>query len=825
MPKSKEEQLEEEILAMEALFSQDKPIDVALLIQKTKELTKIKEKESYLLGQKEGLTAGLAINQLKEAKAMETPVVAIPKQVEPVLNTIESAPKPIESIPQPVEPSPILTDHSPKPTEPVAKTEESLRKPVVPTTTEPRRYVRINDKETLKKIREDANSVEYLPPSVTAPPLPNPQNAKLQFEEGNLGKYVMGILAALLAITGFAILGAMVWGDIPNGMKAFLQYLLGTLLIFFPLRHVLSKEEPESNGFLNSVIGTGLGICYITSVLMGSAWGLITEMPLLIILVALILVTMGISYKVRSNTLLVVGYLGNLATMILLGTVQSPISILQTALILLLSVSIFLSVFTSKNDWVNIVTKICCFIWNVMLLISTRFILEEANHNLDIQLDQIIPRFYAIDSALFSTYMVTVFFAFLLSLAAGHLFYRKESFSWTDHEDVFPILAMVVTYIAFMANFYHHVGVYLLLFAGTMILAKHRANIAVMSVFFLPAALGEFISTFDFHYSLTDVLFCMLLCIMAFFLYFATRELHSYRYTFAVMAYSIIATIYFIAEGNEMVYSLPLVFLWSMFLYHGIKNNDAPCSTPYLYSYIPLAMMLSKLLHLLALEYDPYFWFLVPVLLLTVGFFSFMGRYFPWLQEEDRLQQGFFVCKAVCIFLLYAHLFHGRQEESLLLLQSVALLYVMIDLCYKLWDTEECYFPLLKPIYFLMILFGLLAWTENTALGEITFVISIFMLVIGCASIFLGFYQKEKILRHYGLVQAMLAVLKMVTVDISSSDSIVRVLALIVGAILCFLISCVYNYFLPSAVNMNPVAPSANTETHDEDDEESDEDE
>ena len=61
--------------------------------------------------------------------------------------------------------------------------------------------------------------------------------------------------------------------------------------------------------------------------------------------------------------------------------------------------------------------------------------------------------------------------------------------------------------------------------------------------------------------------------------------------------------------------------------------------------------------------------------------------------------------------------------------------------------------------------------------------------------IVVGFAIKSKGLRIYGLIVIMLCVIKLVTFDISGADSISRVVAFIVGGIVCFVISGIYNMF------------------------------
>lgn len=58
-----------------------------------------------------------------------------------------------------------------------------------------------------------------------------------------------------------------------------------------------------------------------------------------------------------------------------------------------------------------------------------------------------------------------------------------------------------------------------------------------------------------------------------------------------------------------------------------------------------------------------------------------------------------------------------------------------------------------------------------------------------------GFVTRIKPLRLYGLIAIIVCVLKLVTIDIGlNTDMLMRVIALIVGGLICFGISALYTY-------------------------------
>lgn len=97
----------------------------------------------------------------------------------------------------------------------------------------------------------------------------------------------------------------------------------------------------------------------------------------------------------------------------------------------------------------------------------------------------------------------------------------------------------------------------------------------------------------------------------------------------------------------------------------------------------------------------------------------------------------------------------------------------------------------LLGLEYLVLTFSVLNGLLNVEI--VSFLYNIAGLVVAVASIALGFKWAMKGLRDYGLCLTILVVLKFIVVDMRGENSIKRVLSLIVGAILCFAISFIYN--------------------------------
>lgn len=90
----------------------------------------------------------------------------------------------------------------------------------------------------------------------------------------------------------------------------------------------------------------------------------------------------------------------------------------------------------------------------------------------------------------------------------------------------------------------------------------------------------------------------------------------------------------------------------------------------------------------------------------------------------------------------------------------------------------------------------MLTWTILWSFFDLNFIsvaYSIVGLIVAIGSISAGFKLRNRSIRLYGLVLTIIMVAKFIIVDLNQENSITRVLALIAGGGLCFLISFIYN--------------------------------
>lgn len=98
--------------------------------------------------------------------------------------------------------------------------------------------------------------------------------------------------------------------------------------------------------------------------------------------------------------------------------------------------------------------------------------------------------------------------------------------------------------------------------------------------------------------------------------------------------------------------------------------------------------------------------------------------------------------------------------------------------------------------FWLVFKYLLLTWAVIRSFAELdaaSAIYSVTGLIVAIISISAGFKLNIKSIRLYGLILTVIMVAKFILVDLSQENSIVRVLALVLGGSLCFLISYIYN--------------------------------
>ena len=96
---------------------------------------------------------------------------------------------------------------------------------------------------------------------------------RTNWSERNLGKYLLGVLAAVLVLLAAGVLIAAVWPVIPDSLKFLALLACGVGMQLIGMRFVLQSEN-RRNGFWLSVTGLGAGVSLMAAAAGCLAWGL-----------------------------------------------------------------------------------------------------------------------------------------------------------------------------------------------------------------------------------------------------------------------------------------------------------------------------------------------------------------------------------------------------------------------------------------------------------------------------------------------------------------------------------------------------------------------
>ncbi|MCL2889166.1 MAG: DUF2339 domain-containing protein, partial [Eggerthellaceae bacterium] len=139
---------------------------------------------------------------------------------------------------------------------------------------------------------------------------------------------------------------------------------------------------------------------------------------------------------------------------------------------------------------------------------------------------------------------------------------------------------------------------------------------------------------------------------------------------------------------------------------------------------------------------------------------------------------------------------HHGESELFIPYAALALLSLALLVCALLrvdalqrsgFNWLGCLNGLVFTVLVLSSIYGLTKWLDEP------YVLSIVCMAVALVCIVAGFLTVIKPLRLYGLILVMMSVMKLAFVDVFYAESVMRVVAFIVGGLICFGINMLYN--------------------------------
>lgn len=627
-------------------------------------------------------------------------------------------------------------------------------------------------------------------PSAPPPPRP-PKKPRVALSESSIGKYILSLLASLLILLGCCALILMGWGYMSPPVRAAVIALGGAL--FLGAGQGLGKRLPKP--FTDSLTACGLGILYADVIALYQAWALVPLWGVLGLILAWDAACVLLGRRGKSKLFYYVLGLGNLVTAALVSQLisDSPLSAVSLlfvgctqagaiwafrrqygkfdpvlaftggAAVLYLDATHYATIHhffqgyrVGPGPWVVLCLALCFALSCLLLWSAGRILgLKPGRGGTAAYLCLTIP---------------VLLGSLLMSSALGH---------YAGAASGLPVLG-------------HHLPLLLAALAGAgMLLSREfrKAAYCVCAPVLFCAAEGLAV------YHKFDVSGAALAALGSGLVYLRYRDKVSQWVCAA--AYGLCLGLGWMLQ-NPVPYvlaallslALPILLAYS---WRACESRRQALGITLCGYAAALVLLRGAVLWDLVMMDEMFalaFLALLGVLLAAFPL-ALKGAYSrrPVLRLHERIQA--FGFDAVLLFWTLGFEWAGPAARAL----AVLLLFVqglnLLHGAYFRWDTGgRCGWGIAAAG---CLTVNAIRCAQMTPAGAWPIFLSVLCIAMAVGYIVLGFHRQAKPLRIFGLVLSIASVLKMVTLDIVGSPSLFRVAALLLGGVLCFAISFVYN--------------------------------
>lgn len=617
-------------------------------------------------------------------------------------------------------------------------------------------------------------------------------------KEALVGKYIIGALASVLVFIGAISFIALVWNKMTPETKLLLISLTGSVLSALGFWLIRTKKNPITS----IILGTGAGLLFISILSANLVFHMIGNNTSLFLAGLWAVLFIISSWYTNLFFTTIIAYIGSYITLIL-GLVNMKDDKELLVLILFAGIISSVTIYTSfKKNKVALITSIIlsllsfssilvlCFGDGKKLLnsygaqIAVIFIIYLLMNLLYrvIKNTNIIPIYLAVS---FITTILTIIF----------INYLNERY--LEFEGItLALIFFIINLVQFTLNNLLYKGIDKWLtryYAVTLVFASMLIN-------------------FELYELPTGIILIGLLLILSTKVF--RRENHLlligvitlFDSLFLISNYS--DNLIFFAYGMIQLGLMGYV-LWECTLYKGHRLLNALKTIGILVIIMNSFGMSSNFINFLGIaslnEYlnnaVGYLFSVIAIIILyKIGYFkNWKNEQFKFFSTNDTLENDKYmkVLLYICTTGIY---FYGLKEIITADKWFLQLIVMLAAIANALMQSKIILSGNArnKPFtgIWIVIKYLILTWTifgSYLDLNITSVVYSIVGLIVAIGSISAGFKLKIKSIRLYGLVLTIIMVAKFIVVDLNQENSITRVLALIAGGGLCFLISFIYN--------------------------------
>ena len=656
---------------------------------------------------------------------------------------------------------------------------------------------------------------------------PEKKASSRTFTEGVIGRNVLGIAASLLIFLGLIFLGVLVYDHLTDAVKIALMFGISTILtglgVFLSLR--------SKNAFTTILTGCGSGALFISILLTHVYFNKMNDIVAFALLLCWLVVILLLAKKLESITLSVIAHIGMVFSICFAYTLSLTddklflllVYQLVSSLVLIagniicckktyrfgLFISFFLSLYASIAMWGRFYpfddlghlafSGTDLSVWIIAGAFIVQFLLTSAlSYLLAVSTNRLENK-----DLRYGLHVLNKF------LWAGSLFMNVLLLTFVLAVNSFTLSAAILNNAAFVVML---IGMAIIITHACISVFMHKKlgfkkGLEVISIMFLSGITA--ILMLVWRAAQTDVfnLSSALMYLGVPGLFLALVHLVSKHRVYLIGALAFCGLDLFVmlfggyadlANIGTLALSFAYMFMYLVVLWIIWVKFDPQEKVRYREAFILAACLITEMstismLLISSLQYRNIILLLVMTLATLVSFIVRLDRFngpYNLLHTFMRLNEFVWVI-ASALYIAYA------PKDTVATILALVLFVLAVGLAFvrakELFDTklqpyDEVWYGLKFTGLTLALINGFTPWLEST------YVVSLIVMMTALVCIMIGFAGRLKPLRLYGLVLVLMCVFKLVTYDVADLNTYLRVVALIGGGIICFIISAIYTY-------------------------------
>lgn len=619
--------------------------------------------------------------------------------------------------------------------------------------------------------------------------------------ETNVGKHVMGVLASILIFIGLSSFIVLMLDSMSEVVKMCLMYVFSGGLLGLGLW----RNSKKQTGFSTSITACGMGSIYISLFMTLTYFQFINDFVFFILLAVWAIISLILERSIKSSSFNIIGIIG-ISLSVIMGVFSEPTEIQSVLIVMFFTVfgSLYFIDSIKGSSAVSVTISIINAITSLIVTIFAMDMIE-----FDATVLGYIGVLMLIVYSLVHFGIITLGYAKKWNINDGasvilwlSVFVNsiiQFTFIGNEVEFLYTTLGALFTFIAFVSY---------------IIIAEYsnKNNLCsnlIRYMVTIPSLIVVTIFWFILFAETNMYMFGLLPIFGSLLIYGLKYNVKSYVLLSNILlsGYSIMLffTSLFEVSYNSLEYTYIVYIISHIILFIGtqfIFRKDDFYEKFKSINLTVIGLGIATLVYLLSEAYTSSEYLGVFGLVVVLGImvlFALLSNYCcKWNSDDLSKQIGhtiyFRILNAILLLVGLTVLCNYSVDEfvykvCLIIITSiqcfVGVKETLLNRNYNGWSGF--YIGLKFTLYLNIVLFSFINYSE------FAFICSILCLLLAIISIWFGFNKQIKSFRLYGLYLSIFSVLKLILVDLTYDNSLLRVVGFIGAGILCFVIVWIYN--------------------------------